>query len=421
MKTTAPPNHTGNAADLYIGCHGALDGFGGAAILAKELAAHATNHRLAVRLFGMGTSPPAQGATPNGITAVHVSTQATSLLWRFHLWNLPRLLAARLREFSPPATAFVSFSPFWTIAARIAWPNTPLIVRFCGILSNCLPFTRDPGVVRSLGQRFRDLATRHIERRAMRLADVILVPTEDHAAEIRAFAPRATPNIKTCLEGCTRFVDAPADRAAIRHDLRLDDSDTLLLAVGSFDRNKAFDYAVQEMAATTNRTHLALIGDGPQQGAVQALVDKSPARHRIHLVRRQRELAPWYAAADCIVSTSHYDTCPNVVKEALCVGRPAILPRHDPPNVFAGTSGRLEREGLAVLYDRRQPGDLANRINTFAADRSTRDRLKDHCRSTAPHLLTWEDTLRHVLATADSQLGTVPTAPDAGLAQRETA
>ena len=54
------------------------------------------------------------------------------------------------------------------------------------------------------------------------------------------------------------------------------------------------------------------------------------------MLGRQHSIEQWHAAADCAISTSFYDTFPTTIKEALCHARPVLVPRHAPPQVYAG-------------------------------------------------------------------------------------
>lgn len=400
-----------NPRDIYIGCHGDLNGWGGAMIAGRGLASACERAGLSTLLLGMGDRQPGANTTPDGSPLRNVAVDLLPLLWRVHNWCIPRILAKELRHMERPGVAFVSFSPFWTVAAKRVWPELPVLVRFCGLLSHCASLTRPREETPGFWKRVGIAGTLAAERRAVRVADRILVPTREHVEEIIGFEPNARGRTREIPDGCDLYEPRLEDRQVLREQLGIADTDFLVLLCGSFDRNKAFDHAIRELARTDPRGQLALIGDGPERAKMERLANELNIAQRVHFLRRVPDIAGWYAAADCVVSTSIYDTFPNVIKEAMWCGRPVVVPEHDPPRIYAGISGLLKREEGGRLYDRLCAGALAQRLNELIDNRGLAIELGARGQDVAKRLFNWDNTVREIWSAAGlSPPGSTPNA-----------
>jgi glycosyltransferase involved in cell wall biosynthesis len=199
-----------------------------------------------------------------------------------------------------------------------------------------------------------------------------------------------------CPEDCRRYEITPALRHEQRRRLRLAATDFLVAAIGSCDPNKAFDHAIRELARTDPRSKLLIVGDGSERDGLQRLARDLGVADRIQLVGWRSDMAGVYAAADCVISTSFYDTFPNVIREALACGRPVIVPRHAPPRVYAGISGLLHREGAGLSYDRLRPGALAEQLNRLIGDPRAANEFGRSGYRAAQRLFGWQPTVQRI-------------------------
>ena len=129
----------------------------------------------------------------------------------------------------------------------------------------------------------------------------------------------------------------------------------------------------------------------------------------------QASVEPWLDAADMVVSTSHYDTFPNILKEAVAAGRPIIVPRHDPPRVYCGFDEVVRDTGCGLVYPRGESADLAEAIQRVACDGALRMALVERALRTAQERAGWSSFLS-LLAAA-----TVRPPPAAGEAMTTSA
>lgn len=70
--------------------------------------------------------------------------------------------------------------------------------------------------------------------------------------------------------------------------------------------------------------HLVLMGDGEQAAELRHLADQSAAAARVHLVGWQPQPMQWMRAAELLILPTRYEGMPNVILEAMAVGRPVV-------------------------------------------------------------------------------------------------
>ena len=361
--------------DFYLASNGNVHAWGGGLTVARGLGHGLEQCGSSSLLLGIDDSPhPAPELDP-ATPGLNLPSGVPRRLWRFRSWLVPRMLARSLRRLPPPHAAFIGLHPFWVLAAKRAWPDVPVVLAFAALLSNCLPFTWPRRRQSSLWARLDYAAIRWAERLAFEQADLTLVPTHQNVTEVRLFAPRSARRLERCAFGMEPLEISAELRARTRAQIGAGDDDFIIAAIGVCDRNKAFDLAVSAMPQIDPRGRLVIVGGGPEHEQLKLLADRLGVADRVTLVGPQQDMPPWYAAADCVLSTSWYDTFPNVLLEAMYVGRPIIAPRHDPPRVYSGLSEVVHEHGAGLLYKRSEVGNLAACVNLLMRDPTAATRL----------------------------------------------
>lgn len=384
------------SADFHVACFHDLRAWGGALSAARALAAVLRERGWTATRLGVVSGAARRASAPLAPDAHNVTLPTPDWRWRFEAWRFPRMLADTLRAIEPPRRAFISLSPFWILAAKRAWPRTPAVYLFPCLLTNCLPFTWEAPP--AFWTRINYAGVRRAERLALRRADLTLTATDPGREEALEFCPLAAPRVRTRPFGYQIRTRTPEMRATARRELGVGDDTFVALACGVLDRNKAFDLLLDEAPLCRGAVHALLVGDGPRRAALERQARQRELCGRASLRPAQSDPSIWYAAADCVVSTSHYDTCPNAALEALGCGLPVVLPRHDPPRVFAGLSPVVERARAGLCYDRARRGALAAALDSLAEDPQDTLRMAARGKALVERTFRWEDVVHEIVA-----------------------
>ncbi|MEX0776594.1 MAG: glycosyltransferase [Phycisphaeraceae bacterium] len=119
----------------------------------------------------------------------------------------------------------------------------------------------------------------------------------------------------------------PGDRAVMRKALGLADGALAIGVVGRLSVEKGVDRAIATLAALREKpayadTQLHLIGDGPQRGQLDGMVESLGLRGAVHFHGWQADTRRFYDALDLLLLPSHTEGLPNVVLEAMAMNVP---------------------------------------------------------------------------------------------------
>ena len=102
----------------------------------------------------------------------------------------------------------------------------------------------------------------------------------------------------------------------------------VLLFVGRLTEQKGvvefMSRSVPDLLTRLPEHHLVLMGDGQQSAQLRAMAHSLPAATRVHLVGWQPKAIEWMRAAELLVLPTRYEGMPNVVLEAMSVGKPVV-------------------------------------------------------------------------------------------------
>jgi len=97
--------------------------------------------------------------------------------------------------------------------------------------------------------------------------------------------------------------------------------------VARLDLQKGFEYLLQAIAGLTNShpdLRLVIVGEGPDQGAIQSMADRLNLTPRIVFAGQRADMANVYAGFDIFVLPSLNEGLPMTVLEAMAASRPVI-------------------------------------------------------------------------------------------------
>lgn len=222
-------------------------------------------------------------------------------------------------------------------------------------------------VLAAEGEMFADPALRAVICNSRMVAD-----------EVAAHYGVAADKLRVIYNGVDTALyhpDAVAGlRAGARAALALPDGVPLLLFVGSGFERKGVPQLLHAFAAMRRHdAHLAVIGADRRLKAMRALADRLGLGGRVHFTGPQKDVRPFYGAADAFVLPTLYDPCPNAALEALACGLPTLTSTTCGARewVVEGRNGwvvdALDAAGLATRLD-----DLALLAGEASARRAAR-------------------------------------------------
>jgi glycosyltransferase involved in cell wall biosynthesis len=118
--------------------------------------------------------------------------------------------------------------------------------------------------------------------------------------------------------------DQERDREAARR--RLGFTRPILLAVGNLVPLKRHRLMVETLTYLPE-VDLAIVGEGPERGAIEALAGTLGVADRVRLLGRmpQQKLPEIYGAADLLLLVSTHEGWPNVLLESMACGTPVVV------------------------------------------------------------------------------------------------
>jgi glycosyltransferase involved in cell wall biosynthesis len=167
----------------------------------------------------------------------------------------------------------------------------------------------------------------------------------------------------------------PAETAGFRSGMAAEPRCLLIAAVGRLDRQKGFDLLIEAFALARRAqpeipVRLCIAGQGPLRDALQARIAAAGLSDCISLLGNVNPVEGLLLAADLFVVASRFEGFPNVLVEAMALGRPVVSfdCEYGPREII-----RPEVDGLLV-----PAGDiarLADAINRLTRDAGLRRRL----------------------------------------------
>jgi len=150
-------------------------------------------------------------------------------------------------------------------------------------------------------------------------------------------------------------------RADIFKELKLADTNKLLLFVGSNFKLKRVSRIIEALPALNDDIHLAVCGDD-DTAPLKQLANSLGASNRVHLMGPRNDIPRWMTAADILVHPSSRETAGMVLVEALTYGLPVACTQQ------CGYSSHVEDAGGILLSPDPAPEEISKAVNNILAD-----------------------------------------------------
>jgi len=135
--------------------------------------------------------------------------------------------------------------------------------------------------------------------------------------------------------------------------------------VARLDLQKGFQFlldAVRELAAQFPRLKVVVVGEGPDRGAIEHMIEQKGLRDKVMLAGERSDMANVYASMDIFVLPSLNEGLPMTVLEAMAAAKPVIATR-------VGAIPKVIEDGMnGVLVNPRDAAALRDAIAGLLAD-----------------------------------------------------
>jgi glycosyltransferase involved in cell wall biosynthesis len=217
---------------------------------------------------------------------------------------------------------------------------------------------------------------RRLERALAKRTDVLVGVSEATVAELVEMGIAPPDRFRAIrlgldLEPLTRAAANPGAGADVRSRLGLGEEDVLFTFVGRLAPIKRVDLLIDAFAAARQRDprcRLLIVGDGELRGELEARARQSGVDGSIHFDGYRSELAPVFAASDCVVISSDNEGTPVSLIEAGACGCPGLA---------TDVGGVTEVVGLdaGIVVPADDVDALGSGMARLAADRELRRKM----------------------------------------------
>lgn len=309
--------HPNTARPLRILHTEASNGWGGQEIRILTEARVFLDHGHEVHLLANSASEILKAAPRYGVPASAAPIEKKSLAGI-------RAVRRFMRDWRPDVVNPHSSTDAWTVAlARIGLAPRPRVVRTRHI-SAPIP---------------RNVASRWLYNRG---CDFVMTTGEAIVEQMTAdgfVSPDRVASVPTGID-TERF--RPGDRQAARAALGLPMDAFIFGIVATLRSWKGHRYLIEAFAELdAPDTHLAIVGDGPQEANIRARVAALGLEPRVTIAGRRDDVVPWLQALDCFVLPSYANEgVPQAILQAMACGLPIVsCPVGGIPECTAGLDG----------------------------------------------------------------------------------
>lgn len=229
----------------------------------------------------------------------------------------------------------------------------------------------------------RAVLDRVAEPLVVRLSARTLTVSEEIARRLRAATFSRPDRVEVLYLGIGPSPEIEARRSEVRAALGLRDDRYLAVAVARLAPQKALPVLFDAVARTRSQVTLVVLGEGPLESDLRALVSARGLDDRIRLLGFRNDIADIVAAADVFCLSSIWEGVPLAAQEAILLGTPIVstdvggmkelisdrrsgrlVPVGDPAALATAIDEICSSPGSAESYARRARVDLAERFST---------------------------------------------------------
>lgn len=216
---------------------------------------------------------------------------------------------------------YVATLPATRIARKYGIPSITLLGHFCG---------RKWFRLTSLPMALLNLLTEILTIRLGR-HNMLVAQCQETAKKVSAHTDAGIRVIANTLLDPAAIARAKekTDVTRVRAELGVEDDELCLLHVGALIKTKNVPALIKALASWRHKYKLVLVGSGPERPRIEKLVQKLNLTGNVFLLgeKPHDDTLSIIRSCDVLILSSICEQVPNVVLEALVLGRPVIATR----------------------------------------------------------------------------------------------
>jgi len=178
-------------------------------------------------------------------------------------------------------------------------------------------------------------------------------------------------------------------KSKIRKELGVNQNACILMFPGGLDlERKGLEYLIRALPLAKDKIKLLITGTGNFQPYKQ-LANSLNVLDKIIFTGFVPEIKNYYAASDIFVFPSFYEAFPGVILEAAASGLPILVTK-------VNGAEEVVVDSINGFFIKRNPEDIANKINLLIRDSNLRKQMGESVYKTAQKY-SWEETARKTL------------------------
>ncbi|MGN1015493.1 MAG: glycosyltransferase family 4 protein [Faecousia sp.] len=200
-----------------------------------------------------------------------------------------------------------------------------------------------------------------VERLLAPLTDVLItINREDYERAKRCLKAKKVVYIPGVGIDTTRFRGNEDKGAALRRELGIPESATVLLSVGDLNKNKNHRAVLEALSGMENRNlYYVVCGRGPLKEELEALAREKGLGDRVRFMGYRNDIPAFYAMADVFVFPSFREGLSVSVMEAMASGLPVVCSR------IRGNTDMVEDGDNGYLIDPGNPESIARALRSL--------------------------------------------------------
>ena len=184
-------------------------------------------------------------------------------------------------------------------------------------------------------------------------------------------------------------------RDDVRKRYRLSQNDFVIGVFGRFSPEKGHEYILYALTKIINqfpRIRLLLIGEGQEREKLHDIVRKNGLEQNVIFCGYQRYIGDYYAAVDLVVLPSLSEGLPNVVLEAMVLGKPVLATK------VGGVPEIIQHDMNGWLVTPGSVTELEQALRRLLDDRQAYDRIQKNTKSSLMPKFCPDARARSILA-----------------------